>query len=83
MMLPYLLSAGTSIMGGSSGTSNPSMSARLQEGCTAAMTTKPAAPLRCPEQGVGLELAPGLEPGSAVYKTAALPIAPRQRVGEG
>jgi hypothetical protein len=33
-------------------------------------------------QASDLELAPGFEPGSAVYKTAALPIAPRQRAGK-
>jgi hypothetical protein len=55
----------------------------LQEGCTATMTAPRTAPQHRPDQGGCLELAPGLEPGSAVYKTAALPVAPRQRVGKG
>jgi hypothetical protein len=42
----------------------------LQEGCTAAMTAPRTAPQNRPDQGGCLELAPGLEPGSAVYKTA-------------
>jgi hypothetical protein len=57
--------------------------AGLQEGCIDAMTAPRTATQHHPDQGGCLELAPGLEPGSAVYKTAALPVAPRQRVGKG
>jgi hypothetical protein len=46
-------------------------SAGLQEGCIVAMTAQPIAPQHRPDQGGCFELAPGLEPGSAVYKTAA------------
>jgi hypothetical protein len=43
----------------------------LQEGCTATMTAQRTAPQHSPDQGGCFELAPGLEPGSAVYKTGA------------
>jgi hypothetical protein len=43
----------------------------LQEGCTATITAQRTVPQHRPDQGGCLELAPGLEPGSAVYKTAA------------
>jgi len=45
--------------------------AGLQEGCIAVMTAQRIDPQHRPDQGGCLELAPGLEPGSAVYKTVA------------
>lgn len=47
-------------------------SAGLQEGCTTTMTAPITASPHRPEQGGCLELAPGLEPGSAVYKIGAV-----------